>query len=211
LCSAVRRTSCKTLPQILEFQWTEKTAPVVATIGFLQSSMAKRCFDEQWARDYSCAKYQDRAPQDTPPVGAQPCPLNGDPEPQQPKPGCPLGKKKRKRHVAETDPAKARKVVKGWFDSIAVAQSRITLNGANLRQPRSRHQMRAMSGSADASGSELLAVAVATIMQLPDGTIYVASQNVPNLKQPEGLAATVHAMGLRFPKDGKVKFRGNPT
>ena len=86
--------------------------------------MAKRCFDEQWARDYSCAKYQDPAPQATPPVAAQPCPLNGDPEPQQPKPGCPLGKKKRKRHVAETDPAKARKVVKGWFDSIAVAQSR---------------------------------------------------------------------------------------
>ena len=71
--------------------------------------------------------------------------------------------------------------------------------------------MRAMSGSADASGGELLAVAVATIMQLPDGTIYVASQNVPDLKQPEGLAAIVRAMGLRFPKDGKVKFRGNPT
>ena len=104
-CSAA--TSYETLPQILELQWTEKTAPIVATISFLQSSMAKHCFDEQWARDYSCANYQDPAPQDTPPVAAQPCPLNSDPEPQQPKPGCPLGKKKRKRHIAETDPAKA--------------------------------------------------------------------------------------------------------
>ena len=166
----------------------------------LRDLLAARCIAEDWAAAHQISQRQIRAPTD---ITTQPKPpMRGTDSRQPAAPTAPTSK--RGRSVPATTYKPARRSVMSNWRCMTRCKQRIMTNAPPLVR---RAQAKTAVVAAVNNGSPTEGLKVASVMQLPDGTIYVAAtENLPNF----GRESVFESMGFVVKKNTAMRYNKGP-